>query len=171
MTDFSKYRRILLAAAVPLMLVSCAQGDQTAEAETEQAQADAASSDAGSERDGTADAADTAAQTDAADDPVKMPVMSQTGWRVQGEDGAVYTTFFDPDGTYRDFKNGEPLQTGTWEERVDGKLCFTPSAEGRIGECWELGPVTSAGIMKPVNDAGKAIELRTVTYIAPEEEG
>lgn len=104
------------------------------------------------------------------DAPVAMPVMARTGWRVQGEDGSIYTTFFDAGGVYRDFKNGEPIQEGTWEERLDGKLCFTPSADGRIGECWELAPVDIDGMMKPVSDAGKTIELRQVTYIAPSEE-
>ena len=103
-------------------------------------------------------------------DPAQMPAMSLTGWRVLGEDGAVYTTYFDADGSYRDFKNGEELQSGTWDERNDGQLCFTPAVEHRIGECWKLGMVGSDKIMTPVSDAGKTIELRQVTYIAPVEE-
>ncbi len=102
---------------------------------------------------------------------VAMPAMAQTGWRVLGEDGAVYTTMFDADGTYRDFKNGEALQSGSWEERKDGQLCFTPEAEDRIGECWEIGMVGGDAMMQVTSDAGKTIELRQVTYIAPAEEG
>ncbi|MEP1606771.1 MAG: hypothetical protein ABJJ48_10700, partial [Marinomonas sp.] len=103
--------------------------------------------------------------------PAKMPTMTQTGWRVRGEDGAVYTTYLDADGSYRDFKNGDPLQVGTWEERVDGKLCFTPEVEGRIGECWALAPLDGDDMMQPVSDAGKTIDMRQVTYLPPEDEG
>ena len=99
----------------------------------------------------------------------QMPVMSQTAWRVLGEDGAIYTTFFDENGDYRDFKNGEAAQNGSWNERADGQLCFTPADETRIGDCWKLSTVSKDGIMKPVSDAGKVIDLRQVTYIAPAE--
>ncbi|MEP2180313.1 MAG: hypothetical protein ABJI04_10285, partial [Marinomonas sp.] len=77
----------------------------------------------------------------------------------------------DADGSYRDFKNGDPLQVGTWEERVDGKLCFTPEVEGRIGECWALAPLDGDDMMQPVSDAGKTIDMRQVTYLPPEDEG
>ncbi|MEP2735508.1 MAG: hypothetical protein ABJP34_04345 [Erythrobacter sp.] len=146
-------------AAAAVLLAACSQPQSSEEPANEQAD--------NSETAGDADGNTGAKAPDA---PVEMPVMTQTGWRVQGEDGSVYTTFFDADGTYRDFKNGEPMQAGTWEERVDGNLCFTPSTEGRIGECWALAPVDMDGMMKPVSDAGKSVELRQVTYIAPAEE-
>lgn len=97
--------------------------------------------------------------------------MQETAWRALGEDGAIYTTFFDADGTYRDFKNGEALQSGSWEQREDSKLCFTPAEEDRIGECWTLAPASNDDTMRPTSDGGKEIELRKVTYIAPEDEG
>ena len=162
MRKFIPHPIALWVAPSILLLAACAQPQEESGGESAASQ-DA--SEASAEPD--AKSGDDATSFEA----VQMPVMSQTGWRVLGEDGAVYTTFFDADGSYRDFKNGEPMQTGTWEERVDGKLCFTPAEEGRIGECWKLDRVGSDGMMKPVSDAGKTIELRQVTYIAAEDEG
>lgn len=116
-------------------------------------------------------AGDTEAEATAEYEEVSMPSMALTAWRVLGEDGAIYTTMFDGDGTYRDFKNGDALQSGSWEERNDGKLCFAPADEDRIGECWEIGMMAGEDTMRVTGDAGKTIELKKVTYIAPAEEG
>lgn len=152
--------RLAAILSSAILLASCAApADETAPPETP-SEADQATADGQPEKVVPAGAA-----------PAKMPTMTQTGWRVRGEDGAVYTTYLDADGSYRDFKNGDPLQVGTWEERVDGKLCFTPEEEGRIGECWALKPLDSDGMMQPVSDAGKTIDLRQVTYLPPEGEG
>ncbi len=95
--------------------------------------------------------------------------MTGTGWRVTGEDGSIYTSFLDPDGNYRDFRNGTLWQTGTWERRGDGRLCFTPDDEDRVGECWTNDPPIDDGTMLTTNDAGRTIELLRVTYIPAEE--
>ncbi len=93
--------------------------------------------------------------------------MAKTGWVAIGADGAVYTTFFDPDGTYRDFRNGDPVQQGSWERREDARLCLIPAGEQVRGECWSTGAVDDEGNMRTVDGTGRAIELRRVTYIAP----
>lgn len=148
-----------------LLLASCAApADQDAEQAADANADNPAASEPAAEGD-----IPTKAEADAA--PSQMPTMTQTAWRVRGEDGAIYTSYLDADGSYRDFKNGDPLQTGTWEERMDGKLCFTPEVEGRIGECWALAPLDSDNTMQPVSDAGKSIDLRQVTYLPPEDEG
>lgn len=118
------------------------------------------------------DIAQSEARADAAEyEAVSMPAMAQTAWRVLGEDGAIYTTMFDAPGNYRDFKNGEALQSGSWEERNDGKLCFAPADADRIGECWEIGMMAGEDTLRVTSDAGKTIELKKVTYIAPAKEG
>jgi hypothetical protein len=105
-------------------------------------------------------------------EPVDSEALTLTGtaWRVTGEDGAIYTTFLDPDGSYRDMKNGDPWAQGTWERLADGRLCFTPADEERSGDCWEFGSEDREGNLRVTNDDGHEVELRPVTYIAPEDE-
>lgn len=156
--DASRYMNVprsILTVASTLLLAACSQ---------------AAIDEEGAETD-IVDSGEVGSNTEESDpfSGAQMPSMSQTAWRVIGEDGAVYTTFFDASGSYRDFKNGGPVQSGSWIERTDGQLCFTPEDDARIGDCWKLNMVSKEGIMKPVSDAGKTIELRQVTYIAPAE--
>ncbi|MEE1876577.1 hypothetical protein [Altererythrobacter litoralis] len=111
----------------------------------------------------------------AAETPVPKPstadiAMANTAWRVTGEEGAIYTTFLDPDGRYRDLKNGDPWQEGTWERLADGRLCFTPEDETRSGACWTLGKESDEGTMRVTSDAGREVELQQVTYIAALDE-
>ena len=99
----------------------------------------------------------------------KNLTLAETAWRASGEDGAVFTTYLDADGTYRDHKNGEPLQDGEWEEVSQGRICFTPAKDETSGECWALEKPDAEGVMRATNDAEKVIELRRVTYVAPQE--
>ncbi len=93
--------------------------------------------------------------------------MAETGWVAIGTDGAVYTTFFDADGTYRDFRNGDPVQQGSWERREDARLCLIPAGEQVRGECWSTSAVDDDGNMRSTDGTGRTIELKRVTYIAP----
>lgn len=154
----NKFSPILIAAPL-FVLAACAEKQEAPEDIAPEEQATAEPDNAEPDKAEPVEAEKAEAE--------EMATMAETAWRVLGEDGAVYTTFFDANGLYRDFKNGEALQSGSWEERDDGKLCFTPEEEDRIGECWELGKVDRDGMMKPVSDAGKTIELRQVTYMAP----
>ncbi len=110
---------------------------------------------------------------DAGSAPSTNLTMSETGWMTVGEDGAVYTTFFDAGGTYRDFRNGSPMLEGTWERRENGRLCFTPTATDRTGACWTTGELAEDGTMRITNSQGREVEIKRVTYLAPEaaEEG
>lgn len=95
--------------------------------------------------------------------------LAESGWLVVGEDGAVYTTMLDPDGTYRDFRNGEALQTGEWEKRDSGELCFIPSEDGKAGDCWMLGDLERDNTVRATDSEGRAIELRKISYVGPGE--
>lgn len=97
--------------------------------------------------------------------------MAETGWLAIGMDGSVYTTQLDADGTYRDYSNGELVQTGTWKRSEDGSLCFTPAAENRYGACWETEGLEDDGTMRATNASGKAIELRRIAYVPPGGDG
>lgn len=94
-------------------------------------------------------------------------VMAETGWLTVGEDGAVYTTHFDADGTYRDFRGGQFMQQGSWRRDEDGRLCFTPADKARFGECWNTKGLRDDGTMRAVDADGGAIRLKKITYLPP----
>ena len=91
--------------------------------------------------------------------------LAETGWLTVGKDGAVQTTFFDPDGRYRDLRNGEEVAGGRWERRADGRVCFEPDVG--LGACWETGDEDATGSIIATDTDGTSIALRRVTYIAP----
>ena len=93
--------------------------------------------------------------------------MAETGWLTIGRDGSVHTTQFDADGTYRDYRNGEFLQSGTWRRREDGLLCFTPASQDRLGACWETKGLEDDGTMRALDADGRTIQLRRVSYLPP----
>lgn len=126
----------------------------------------------GGEAAGAASASDSPQGTDAGEDAGPSPeelALVNTAWRVSGEDGAIYTTFFDPEGKYRDLKNGEPWHDGTWERVDDGRLCFTPSDEDRTPACWALGKHRKNGTMRVTSEEGREVMLQQITYLAPAE--
>ena len=94
---------------------------------------------------------------------------SSTAWRVVAADGARYTTFLDPDGTYRDMRNGDPYQTGEWTHDVagQGELCFTPDGEDSTTRCWEPGRMRGE-TMTVTGGEDRRIEAERVTYRSPE---
>lgn len=101
-------------------------------------------------------------------EPISRIVLSQTAWLSVSEDGAVLTTFLDPNGRYRDLRNGEPAFEGDWSERPDGKLCFTPDAG--LGGCWSIGAPGDNGEARATNADGRAILLKRISYAPPMRE-
>lgn len=147
-----------IAALVPLgiaaMLTACAEP---------------AADDAGSASDGGGDPASAQSAGNGASQAIAMV---QTGWLTVGSDGAVQTTFFDADGRYRDYRNGEAIGSGGWSRRADNRLCLEP--DQGLGDCWETGPLASDGTAIATNSDGMQIEIRQVTYLpaqAPGEDG
>lgn len=92
-------------------------------------------------------------------------LMADTGWLSVGSDGAVQTTFFDPDGRYRDFRNGDATDAGAWQQRPDGSICFTPD-EG-AGDCWTTDGLEADGSAVVTSASGKRVEIKQITYTAP----
>ena len=103
-------------------------------------------------------------------DLAKSPDLERTAWRAIAADGAVYTTFLDPDGRYRDLRNGDAWRDGNWHRNDDGQLCFTPADENLAGDCWTLKKPNSNGVMRATNNADLSIRLQQVTYIAPDDQ-
>ena len=129
-----------------------------------------------SEEEGEAIAtAQQVAEGQAAASPSSAPApdgFAATAWRTLAADGARYTTYLDQDGTYRDLRNGDPWQTGSWrysEEEGSGKrLCLRPDDENGVERCWEPDRMRN-GVMRAENDAGTVIELESLTYALPVE--
>jgi hypothetical protein len=157
--------RITMLFASILLLAGCNQPQEQGSDETaEVTPAQEADGEAGDTAPATG--VDAEPTPDATPTPEEL-AMTGTAWRVVGEDGAIYTTFLDAEGEYRDMKNGDPWAEGTWERLADGRLCFTPSDEDRAGGCWSLGKHNTDGSMRVTSDAGREIELQQVTYLAP----
>ena len=92
-----------------------------------------------------------------------------SAWRVRGPQGAVFVTYFDPDGVFRDLRNGEPNQTGTWTEDSEGGVCLTPDVEGAATDCWTFEERSEDGTIQ-ARKGEVAVELEPVDYVAPEED-
>lgn len=119
------------------------------------------------------DAADVAEPTPVAtpaNGPANGPDLARTAWRAIAADGAVYTTYLDEGGLYRDFRNGDPWRDGHWSRNDEGRLCFTPTDENLAGDCWKLKKPNNNGVMRATNNANLSIRLQQVTYIAPDDE-
>lgn len=110
---------------------------------------------------------EASAEPQAEERSTEQVAMAGTGWLAIGADESVYTTQFDADGTYRDYRNGEFVQQGEWQRREDGRLCFTPADETTLGACWETKGLKDDGTMRALDADGRAIELRRVTYLPP----
>lgn len=150
-----RFQTFGLLAALPLAACS-AQGE---------ADADMANATLG----GQAETPEPASEETPAESPAP-DVFAATAWRVTADDGARYTTYLDPEGTYRDFRNGDPWQEGSWshaDAESESVLCFTPDVENAIERCWEPGRMRG-NTMQATGDDGTTIELERVDYTLPD---
>ena len=160
----------LLPIAALAFLAACSpespESEAAAGAAMEAAQGDAASADNG------ADALDG---SDLPDD------FARTAWRVEDEDGARYTTYLDEGGRYRDFRNGDPWHSGSWEVDADGRLCLEPESETGDAEngagagggtaprrCWNPEGMDGDGGMIVQSGSGRRVRLQQTEYRAPQ---
>ncbi len=113
----------------------------------------------------------TPAEPDAGNDSSNgPPTFADTAWRSVSEDGARYTTMLDRDGTYRDLRNGDPWQQGSWTyAEVDNRkeLCFLPDAENGVERCWTPGRMED-GTLIATGPGERRIELERVDYQSQE---
>lgn len=94
-----------------------------------------------------------------------------TAWRSTAENGALFATYLDAGGTYRELRNGDPYQTGSWTYGDDGQLCLVPDGENTRGGCWTPQRMSEDGKLILANDAGERIELTRITYEPPVDDG
>lgn len=109
---------------------------------------------------------DAATEAEAVTQSARDMAMTGSGWLTIGGDGAVQTTFLDPDGRYRDLRNGAFVAGGSWERRTDGRVCFEP--DQGLGACWEIGSVEEDGSAIATDGGGKRVLIKQIGYIAPE---
>ena len=149
----------LAALGLVLALGACTSGNEDASESAAQSTAETQ--------------AEGAAPEQPAPEETRQPAidLAGTGWRVLGEEGAVYTTYFDEDGTYRDLRNGEPFRQGTWERRPDEELCFLPDSSEQASTCWTLGPLDENETMIATDANGRDIAVRKAAYLTAEEAG
>lgn len=117
-----------------------------------------------------ADGLETVATTEPSSSRTVPEAFSSTAWRAIAEDGARYVTEIDPDGTYRDLRNGDPWQTGSWtysKDEGDKFLCFTPDSENGAERCWR--PERMNGDTMRARSGDTEIELTRVEYAPPGE--
>lgn len=109
----------------------------------------------------------------AANDKAIPDSLAETAWLARAEDGARYVTYFDADGTYRDLRNGDFLQSGTWTY-ADGpggkQICLEPQAENAVKMCWQPDKMDGAAMIATGPD-DRRIELQRIDYVAPDAEG
>lgn len=92
-------------------------------------------------------------------------LVANSAWLSVGEDGSVLTTFLDPDGRYRDGRNGTMTDAGRWEQRPSGEICFIPDAG--TGDCWTAASLQDDGSTIVTGRDGKRVEIKRITYSAP----
>lgn len=110
----------------------------------------------------------SATATPAAEPPPLPNEFSRTAWRARDEGGALYTTFLDPGGRYRDLRNGDLWQQGAWEYDEDDRICFTPEAQDALDQCWRPERMDQSGRMIATSDSGRRVQLESVEYRRPE---
>lgn len=104
-----------------------------------------------------------------ATEPPPLPnEFSRTAWRADDESGAQYSTFLDPAGRYRDLRNGDPWQVGAWEYDDEDRICFTPDAEGALGQCWNPERMDDGGRMIVTSASGRRVRLESIEYRRPD---
>jgi hypothetical protein len=92
----------------------------------------------------------------------RSPFVAETGWLTISRSGAVQTTFFDADGTYRDYRDGKAVGAGTWERGADGAVCFMPEAAPET--CWTMRSQDEEGEVTATGPDGRTIAIRRIAY-------
>ena len=113
--------------------------------------------------------ADGAQEAPAQEDASLPQEFARTAWRAQDAEGARFVTYLDAGGTYRDFRNGDPFQTGQWEVDEEGRLCFTPEDENGSQQCWRPDSMRGSETMIVTSKSGRRVALERVEYPVEED--
>jgi hypothetical protein len=87
--------------------------------------------------------------------PAATPTSSAGTYEVTMADGTKFTSVMNADGTYTDTDaDGKTQETGTWEDRADGKTCFDSEGGDDTVVCFTLGAAAADGSMVATPDDG-----------------
>ena len=152
-------------AALPL-LTGCEGG------EADELAAEDVAGDADTGVDAEGGEAQQAPATTPTDRPTEPITMAGTAWDANDSNGAVYTTFIDPEGTYRDFRDGKVWQIGSWDRPGGNRICFKPDnpvEEDGSRLCWTVRQPGEDGVMVAIDEDGREVTVREVEYVPPED--
>lgn len=98
---------------------------------------------------------DTAATEEVAAAPEATPASSAGNYDVTMADGTKFTSAINADGTYEDKDaDGKVTESGTWEDRPDGKTCFDSEGGDDTVVCFTVGEAAEDGSMVATPDNG-----------------
>lgn len=102
------------------------------------------------------DAAEESADTATAEATPEVAAVSSAGtYDVTMADGTVFMAMLNSDGTYQDMDaDGTVTESGTWEDRADGKTCFDPEGDDNTVQCFTIGEVAEDGSAVATPDDG-----------------
>ena len=70
-------------------------------------------------------------------------------------DGTKFMSMLNADGTYQDMDaDGKVTESGTWEDRPDGKTCFDSEGGDDKVICFTIGEAAADGSMVATPDDG-----------------
>ena len=69
-------------------------------------------------------------------------------------EGTATVATLNADGTYTDTQGGEAIESGTWENREDGKTCFDPEGDDSPATCYTVGATGADGTFTATPDDG-----------------
>ena len=117
----------------------------------------AACGDAAEESDepATAETAEVAAEA--------APSSWAGNYEVTMADGTTFMAMLNADGTYQDMDaEGAVTESGSWEERPDGKVCFDPAGDDTPATCFAIGETKEDGSFVATPDQGEPLTIRKV---------
>lgn len=69
-------------------------------------------------------------------------------------DGKTTVGVLNADGTYTDSQDGKVIESGTWEDRDDGKTCFDAEGDDTPVTCYTIGETGADGTFVATPDDG-----------------
>jgi len=133
-------KKLILVAALGMTIAAC---DNAAEESDDPAVAEA---------------------TEAAAEATEAAASSAGSWDVTMADGTKFMAMLNTDGTYQDMDaDGNVTESGTWEDRPDGKTCFDSEGGDDTVVCFTVGEAAEDGSMvaTPDDDSGPLTIKRT----------
>lgn len=97
---------------------------------------------------------------------VETPTATETAETSAGTyeyqvDGKLTIAVMAPDGTYSDSQDGNVIETGLWEDRDDGKVCFDPEGADTPGICYTVGETGPDGtFVATPEDGGDPLTIK-----------